>query len=724
MRVCLVSKELAPFHGWGVGTATAELTIALLRAGHEVHLLIDPLPGAAQHGGTHFPGAHFHFLEASGPHHVPCLSTIRPKLIYDTLRTLARQHAFDAICFNDFFADGYFAIEAKRILGEFASTILAVQLHSPIFLLRDVNRQPEFDLEIAAITHMESACIRNADLLLSPSHAILDKLSTLEGLEGTVCGKGLPLIDVCPYALRPESMEALPAPSAGPASGNHEVLFFGRLEHRKGPHTLVQAAQELLESGVDFRVRIVGVDTDAAPGRRSMRDFLERLIRPQWRDRFLFEDNLPRRDIAARIRASTLCCFPAVWDNYPNACLEAMLHGACVIASSAGGMSEMIEHDVSGLLVPPENPGQLADAIRRALADHALCARLGSSAAERVRLLCDPSTVAARFAASIQQAKASRPTTTPSRPAPRISALIPCYNLGTTLPEAIASLRAQSTPVSEIIVLDDGSTDPHTLAVLRALPSKDVRVITQRNAGLSAARNALSAHAAHPWLLFLDADDMLHPDFVATALSAIARDDSLAVVSSFMSCFTTSPDKADLVYAPLGMARDILPVQNTISSSIALVKAESLRRAGGFDTTLHSFEDWDVWCKIIAQGETISIIPRPLILNRIRPDSMLRTLSITSQQHLRAILMNRHLHLASCPTRPARILLGEVSALQHHASRIEADLTSGQRVDQRAQELVSSNVRYQLADRAHAILKQLGVASSVKEALAPLIRRD
>src|SRR5512141_2349358 len=92
---------------------------------------------------------------------------------------------------------------------------------------------------------------------------------------------------------------------------------------------------------------------------------------------------------------------------------------------------------------------------------------------------------------------------------PRFSVIIPAFNAATTLARAIDSVCAQSWPVHEIIVVDDGSTDD-TADVARRFGDA-VRLIRQRNSGVSVARNAGAAAATGDWLAFLDADDWYSP---------------------------------------------------------------------------------------------------------------------------------------------------------------------------------------------------------------------
>jgi glycosyltransferase involved in cell wall biosynthesis len=108
---------------------------------------------------------------------------------------------------------------------------------------------------------------------------------------------------------------------------------------------------------------------------------------------------------------------------------------------------------------------------------------------------------------------------------PRFSVVIPAFNAAATLARAIESVRAQSWPAHEIIVVDDGSTDA-TAEVARGF-GECVRMIQQKNSGVSVARNAGAAAASGDWLAFLDADDWYAPDRIKLHAEWIAEDATL-----------------------------------------------------------------------------------------------------------------------------------------------------------------------------------------------------
>jgi glycosyltransferase involved in cell wall biosynthesis len=125
---------------------------------------------------------------------------------------------------------------------------------------------------------------------------------------------------------------------------------------------------------------------------------------------------------------------------------------------------------------------------------------------------------------------------------PRFSVVIPAFNSAATLARAIESVRAQSWPAHEIIVVDDGSTDA-TAEIAAGFDG--VRLVRQKNSGVSVARNAGAAAASGDWLAFLDADDWYAPDRIKLHAEWIAEDAAL-------DCLTGDYEYRDEAGALLG----------------------------------------------------------------------------------------------------------------------------------------------------------------------------
>ncbi len=262
-----------------------------------------------------------------------------------------------------------------------------------------------------------------------------------------------------------------------------------------------------------------------------------------------------------------------------------------------------------------------------------------------------------------------------------MSVIIPFFNLAHCLPEALASVRSQTHPPDEIILIDDGSTDPDAQALIDRLEREagssggpPLRVLRQPNRGLGAARNAGLRAARSRRVLPLDADDALAPAFIEEALAAAERCPDATLITSWMSCSEVSLGTPTLLFVPLGFERDMLAVANVASSCTALIDREAALAAGGYDESLPAFEDWDLYCALAerAAPHAACVIPEPLILNRIRPDSMLRRLPAATIGELREQILARHPRLPKHPERVARMLAARGPAERFGAAGLRA----------------------------------------------------
>jgi glycosyltransferase involved in cell wall biosynthesis len=204
----------------------------------------------------------------------------------------------------------------------------------------------------------------------------------------------------------------------------------------------------------------------------------------------------------------------------------------------------------------------------------------------------------------------------------RISVLIPCFNHGQFVADAIASVRAQTFTDSEIIIVDDGSTDPKTVDVLSNLREPGVTVLRTPNRGLPAARNHAARHASGSIFCSLDADDRLHPSWFEKALAVLDAQPDVAFVSHWLETFgderwTWTPQSCDL---PALLAR------NTVNGA-ALVRRDAFEAVNGYEESMRSgCEDWDFWLRLVERGYRGHIIPEVLFHYRRDAASMSRVM--------------------------------------------------------------------------------------------------
>jgi len=212
-----------------------------------------------------------------------------------------------------------------------------------------------------------------------------------------------------------------------------------------------------------------------------------------------------------------------------------------------------------------------------------------------------------------------------------ISVVIPAYNSEDYIREAIESVRAQSLPVSEIIVVDDGSTDT-TSAIASGLGAV---VIRQPNRGVCAARNAGIRAAGNEWIGFIDQDDLWKPEKIESQWAAIQARPDVGIVSCRMTCFADESirnssgididvsgaadsdevDNGGITY--FHRVTDELPLSRTTDYvSGLLIRRDLLLSVGMFDERLRQNEDLECFLRLIAQAP-LAIVETSLVLRRI-----------------------------------------------------------------------------------------------------------
>ena len=240
---------------------------------------------------------------------------------------------------------------------------------------------------------------------------------------------------------------------------------------------------------------MIGADTATGPFGRSLKQWLQKAIPARWASRFEFLDARPGQELLGEIRAATISCFPSLWENFPDVCLEAMSQGCPVVGSDAGGMAELIVPGVSGMTFRSGDASDLAAQLASLLDSRQLRERLGAAGRERVEAYCNPAGIAAQLETLVdawtpEAPRPGRHAVAVDGSAPRVSILIPFYNLHAYLPETLASIEAQTCKDYEVIIVDDGSTEPASHQLLAELERNGHTIVRKANGGLSSARNA------------------------------------------------------------------------------------------------------------------------------------------------------------------------------------------------------------------------------------------
>jgi O-antigen biosynthesis protein len=177
-----------------------------------------------------------------------------------------------------------------------------------------------------------------------------------------------------------------------------------------------------------------------------------------------------------------------------------------------------------------------------------------------------------------------------------VTVVIPCFNYGRYLGEAVASVLAQEGGAPAVVVVDDGSTDAETLRVLDELP-EGVELLRQANAGVCRARNAGLARVETPYALVLDADDRLAPAALSVLTPPLDADPGLGFAYGTIRFFGDWDGEMRFAdYDPF-----VLLYRHTIGPS-ALARIEVFRDTGGYDPSFTALEDWELWLNALEHG--------------------------------------------------------------------------------------------------------------------------
>ena len=196
------------------------------------------------------------------------------------------------------------------------------------------------------------------------------------------------------------------------------------------------------------------------------------------------------------------------------------------------------------------------------------------------------------------------------------SVVIPTYNYGRFIVDAVRSVLNQTRLPSEIIVVDDGSTD-ETAAVVRAF-GDGVRYIRQDNAGVCAARNRGVSESTSELIAFLDADDMWEPTNLEKHIARFENDEEIGLVHCAMREFdgeTGETIRFHMEGGEDGVADNLLLWEGPVivgPGGTVTVSRKAYDHVGGFDTRMEVGEDWD-FCYRVARSFKIGFVAEPLV---------------------------------------------------------------------------------------------------------------
>lgn len=616
MKVCLVAP--AP-NDSGATAHSPRALAALLAQRHEVTLIhsgwgeerpqLPPDPG--------FREVYADLPAELEPLKFACEDHRHSAAVMEAIRSLYADGGPDYIEAPDFRAHGLVPLQARRG-GDplLAATTIAVR-SSPSTELINLQDGTLHTYANTRLAEVEREQLRLADRLLWSGGDGLDLYRRYYGDEAL------------PPGLRIRPAVELPASEAAatetPSDGPLRLLYVGDLRRSNGVADLVEACWALPPES--WQLTVAGEDTPTAGMGQSVRETIDVFSGEDRRIEFApGPDEATLRQLLA---ATDLLVVPSRLEATAGVALAAMAAGVPVLATPVGDLVEVVEDGVSGWHAEDIGPVALGRALRRLEADRGELIRVRDSGApaERARQLIDPAPILAAY----DELLGSRAHPVPLKPVaaggPLVTGIVPYFRAHEYVRDAVGSLLAQTYPEVEVLVVNDGSFAPDDAVLAEFDADPRVTVVTQPNGGEGTARTLGARIARGEYLVMLDADNLLEPDFVARALAVHLAEPDLAYVTCWLRM--VGPDNRDTDahpnFAPLGNSVLDGYSENWDGDTLAMLPRRVFTELGfeyHREGSMHS--DWELYRWLRTAGHFGAVIPERLARYRVLPDSIMR----------------------------------------------------------------------------------------------------
>ena len=581
VRVCIATPEVVgPYKCGGIGTLYTTLGESLAAAGHDVTLLY--LRGSYSENGPiedwveHYRDKGISFVPLPPADEEPARGPRAAVTAHDTHAWL-KSREFDVVHFPELGGPGRYAMLAKRQGAGFQKTLFVVGTHGPTLWVREANAEPLRDLYDLENDYAERESVALADVVWSPSRYLF----------GWMEDNGFTLSRtryVQPYIL-PQAARARANGEEDAARDVRELVFFGRLESRKGIELFCDALDELHEMGhSSLEVSFLGRNWNV--GTEDSHTYIQRrAVSWPWTPRIVSDLNQPDA-IAFLAGEGRLAVMPSFMDNSPNTVYECLGRGIPFLASDSGGIPELVHEDDAHDTCFPLEAAELAKRLDDALRNGQRVARRSISFEENeVQWIAWHEQAAGRPRAVDGERRDERRW-------PLVSLCV--ATPGETLDEGVREkLRALDYPALELLPARADSTED-----------------------LGPAWSEAWRRARGDYLLFLDERHRPRPDAVA-ALVGVAETRGAELVTSFKDHVLANDDGGERRLATevvLGASLSVAGFENPFGDGPLLVKSEVLDAIQGFEPGVRGTEDFlaSLCLKAVLAGYRYELVPDSL----------------------------------------------------------------------------------------------------------------
>jgi glycosyltransferase involved in cell wall biosynthesis/GT2 family glycosyltransferase len=707
--VFVTSEPLGDLPAGGITTFIHHFGRLLLGRGEEVTWLVcDPsgsdLPPPRTQLETEGADVVHVRTEASA---LPILGPDLPFLYASTAVADALPEDADVVYFQDWGAQGFIPVRRRRLLARPSCPFVTVMHGASDWVRMGMQAYPKRFVAETTLSFAERYATERSDFVVAPSEAMRRWLTSRGwslGSSSTVLG-----FPMTPWA-------ASDSPPA--ASAFRRLIYFGRLQTVKGLEVFVAAVARLAREGRLAEIEevvLLGSESRNRIGRAA--DVVRVLEQAGLSARAVTDrDSVAAQAFLAEHRGDSLVVIPSLVENFPFAVIEAtLMPGLSVICSRVGGIPEILAGGERQLFDP--HPGPLAAKIAEFLEHGPLpeedLARYDVDAANDRWLRFHERVLASR--GDVARRAAGPPA--PGSDASSVDVCVVHHDQGQSLPHLLASLEAQTVTGFTVSVVDDGSTDPASLAAFARMEElyapRGWRFVRQEREDVGAARNTAARLGDGEYLLFIDADDVAAPNLVEAFAQAAIRSgaDCLGCYACEFELDGAYPldangsltAEATAAVEPAGGALATALVTNPYGLAVSLVRRSAFEAVGGYTIDRWiGYEDYELYVRLVSAGYDVDVVPTTLVYHRRSP--LAERDSFRAHERVLRVFRERlaPLGLAELPDAVCGLeppVPAHVRRARAHGAEVEPRVPAPPTMAERAYAILRSRAGWAYADR-------------------------
>lgn len=645
-RVCLVTSDIVgPVNNGGIGTAFYHMAQHLKQENYHVTILYVSGVYAEKMTVNYWQ----EFYRKQGIEFIPLTASSNIALKYVSAQQSTnyqvylwlKQHFFDMVFFHEWRGNGYYPVLAKSLNLAFSNTSFVVVTHSPFIWHTRFNCQGLGDADVLEIDYMERESVRLADSVVSPSHYLIDwcKSEHWQFPERTQVIQNITEDEND----ADESFE--PYQQLTQADDIHEIVFFGRLEIRKGIKLFIEALGRLPIGYLENKtICFLGKNSQihAKASTEFIQEYCAKHLDLSANIRIICKVHYSSAEAQSYLKEEgKLAVIASLCENSPYTVKEVIHRRVPFISTNTGGIAELIHEDDRATVLYDATPQALADKLAFVLSNGITTARPSVTNAQVKQQWTDFCQELLDY--QTQQAKAAS-AVVHDKDRPLVSVCITHFERPHYLETALASIAKQTYPWKEVIVIDDGSKKQQSVDYLnhleQAFASQDGwRLVRQENKYLGAARNRGFHEAKGTYILFMDDDNIALPEEIETLVD-IAETHKADITIPGRYFFKANQEimahgVLRMGWMPIGPALQAAMFKNVIGDNNALFRRDMLEELGGYTEDYGiGFEDYELFIKAILADKKIIPVPEPLYFYRKDDDHEINNSMINNTSYI------------------------------------------------------------------------------------------